>query len=243
MSHSLQLYTLRNHLDEDLDGTLKRVAGFGYTQVEPYRIVPETEALGAALREHGLSAPTTHAPLLGENQAEIFAAAGQLGIGTVILPATPESEWTSAAGVEAIAAALNQAANAAAEHGLRVGYHNHWWEFAQIDGRTAIEHFADRLNPEVVLEIDTYWAAVAGVDPVAIIGALGPRVQYLHLKDGPITSDAADQVALGQGSMPVPDILAAAEHLTLGVVELDDHRGDMFTAVEQSLRYLEGIAK
>lgn len=243
MSHSLQLYTLRDHLDADLDGTLKRVAGFGYTQVEPYRILPETQALGEALREYGLNAPTTHAPLLGENQAEIFAAAVQLGIGTVILPATPAEQWAGAAGIDAIAASLNSASHAAAAHGLRVGYHNHWWEFAPIAGRTAMEYFADQLNDNIVLEIDTYWAAVAGVDPVQIITALGERVQYLHLKDGPITRDPADQVALGQGEMPVPQILAAATHLELGVVELDDHRGDMFTAVEQSLAYLREEAK
>lgn len=238
MSLALQLYTLRDHLDSDLNDTLKRVADIGYTQVEPYRIVSDTLELGAALREHGLSAPTAHAPLLSVEQEEIFAAATQLGIGTLILPATPQEMWTTAADVIEIATELNNAARAAAEHGLRVGYHNHWWEFAPIDERTAMEHFADLLHPDVVLEVDTYWAAVAGVDPVQVITTLGERVQYLHLKDGPITREPADQVALGQGRMPVSQILQAATHLRLGVVELDDHRGDMFTAVEQSLAYL-----
>lgn len=243
MSPSLQLYTLRDHLDADLDATLQRVAGIGYTQVEPYRIVPapQTRALAAALDAHGLAAPSAHAGVLGEDQEQIFAAARQLGIGTVIVPASDPDRWTTAAGVEAIAAELNAAARVAADLGLRVGYHNHWWEFAPIDGRNALVHLADHLHPDVVLEIDTYWAAVAGVDPVAIITELGQRVRYLHLKDGPITREPDDQVALGRGEMPVPQILAAAAHLEVGVVELDDHRGDMFTAVEQSLAYLRGL--
>lgn len=238
MPHSLQLYTLREHLDADLEGTLRRVAEIGYRQVEPYRIVPSTSALRAALATHGLSAPTAHAPLLGEQREQIFSAATQLGIGTVILPASPAELWTDAAGVEQIAADVNEVARAATDHGLRVGYHNHWWEFTPMSGHTALEHFSDHLAENVVLEIDTYWAAVGGADPVELVTRLGRRVRYLHLKDGPITQEPADQVALGQGSMPVPEILEAATHLELAVVELDDHRGEMFAAVEQSLQYL-----
>ena len=238
MPYSLQLYTLRDHVDADLDGTLRRVAEIGYRQVEPYRIVPDAEALGAALDRHGLSAPTAHAPILGDQREEIFTAAAQLGIGTVILPATPAEQWAEPAGVEQIAAGLNEAARAAADHGLRVGYHNHWWEFTPMAGHTALDHLTEHLAKDVVLQIDTYWAAVAEVDPVALITRLGARVRYLHLKDGPITRDPADQVALGQGAMPVDAILAAATNVDLSMVELDDHRGDMFDAVEQSLQYL-----
>lgn len=238
MSYSIQLYTLRTHLADDLEGTIARVAQIGYPLVEPYQIVAETARLGAALTANGLKAPSTHAPLLGEQQEEVLAAAQQLGIGTVICPATPAEKWKQAGDIEQIAESLNAAAARAAEYGLRVGYHNHWWELGAVNDRSGLEHLAEHLEPEVILEIDTYWAAVAGRDPIDLITTLGDRVRFLHLKDGPVNEVTTDQLALGKGVMPVRQILDAAAHLEVGVVELDDHDGDMFTAVEQSLQFL-----
>lgn len=243
MPHSVQLYSLRTHLEADLEATLARVAEIGYTRVEPYRIVADGRRLGAALQANDLAAPSAHAPLLSEDQDAIFTAAADLGISTVICPSTPAEQWRQAGGIEAIAESLNAAAQRGAEYGVRVGYHNHWWEFPDISGRSGMEYLASQLAPEVVLEIDTYWAAVAGVDPIALITDLGDRVRYLHLKDGPITTVNTEQVALGAGQMPVQQILAAADHLEVGVVELDDHDGDMFAAVDESLRYLNGLGQ
>ena len=80
MSYSIQLYTLRNAIAEDLPGTIKKVAELGFTQVEPYNFVATAAELGAALKENGLTAPSGHAPLLSQDQDEIFAAAKELGI-------------------------------------------------------------------------------------------------------------------------------------------------------------------
>ncbi len=84
---SVQLYTVRDALAEDFDGTLAKIAGFGYTQVEPFAFTNFTDELKAGLDKHGLAAPTTHVGLLSADRAEIFAAANELGIGTVIEPA------------------------------------------------------------------------------------------------------------------------------------------------------------
>src|SRR5690349_3689868 len=163
MSYSLQLYTLRNAIQEDLAGTIRKVAEIGFAQVEPYNFVATAKELGAALRENGLTAPTGHAPLLSQDQHEIFAAASELGITTVIDPFITADRWQSAEDVQATAARLNEAAKKGAEYGIRVGYHNHQWELESIiEGRTALEYFADLLDPELVLEVDTYWVAVGG---------------------------------------------------------------------------------
>ncbi|HLS25121.1 MAG TPA: sugar phosphate isomerase/epimerase [Beutenbergiaceae bacterium] len=243
VSYSLQLYTLREHLDADLDATLRRVAQAGYQQVEPYRIVPDPHGLASALHRHGLSAPTAHAPLLDGPLEEIFAAAAHLGAGTVIAPSSPAEAWDDPEQIKALASSLNEAARRASDLGLRVGYHNHWWEFAPVAGRSALEYFADQLYEQVVLQIDTYWAAVAGMDPVRLLERLGSRVQSVHLKDGPINADPSAQVALGEGSMPIGALLEAAAYVPVQVVELDDHRGDMFTAVERSLAFLQAGAR
>ena len=80
MSYSIQLYTLRNALQEDLPGTIRKVAEIGFAQVEPYNFVATAQELGAALQANGLSAPSGHAPLLRQDQDQIFAAAKELGI-------------------------------------------------------------------------------------------------------------------------------------------------------------------
>jgi sugar phosphate isomerase/epimerase len=234
---SVQLYTVRNALAEDFDGTLAKIAGFGYTQVEPFQFVNFLDGL-RNLSKHGLSAPTTHVGLLSGDQDEIFAAAKELGITTVIEPAVRDQHWQTAEAIKDTASQLNAAAEKAAEHGLRVGYHNHWWELeAKVDGRHGLEVLADHLAPEVVLEVDTYWAYAGGADVPALLRRLGDRVVALHVKDGDGSTDTKKQVAVGSGSLPVWDFIDVAPD-ALRVVELDDSSGDLLEAVRDSRAYL-----
>ena len=98
---------------------------------------------------------------------------------------------------------------------------------------------ADALDPAVLLEVDTYWAAVGGQDVPALLGRLGDRVRYLHVKDGPVTRDDP-MTAVGTGRMPVAEILAACPSAEWHVVELDRCATDMLTAVRDSLAWLAG---
>jgi sugar phosphate isomerase/epimerase len=240
MSYSLQLYTLRDALQNDLPGTIKKVADIGFTQVEPYNFVATAAELGAALKANGLTAPSGHAPLLSEDQEAIFAAAKELGITTVIDPYLPAEHWQSAEDIRSTAAKLNAAAKKGAEYGIRVGYHNHQWELESIiDGQTALEYFAGLLDPEVVLEVDTYWVAVGGQDPVELLQRLGDRVKFIHIKDGPLNTDTKAQQPAGQGKIAIGDVIAAATSLEVGVVEFDDYSGDIFEGIAESLAYLQ----
>jgi len=240
---SVQLYTVRDALSADLPGTLQRIADIGYTNVEAFGFVDNADELAAALRDVGLAAPSGHARLLdaGEQDLErIFHASTTLGFGTLIDPHIDESRWTTREDVEAIARELSALAPRAADHGLVLGYHNHAFEFSnRIDGVSAYEVFADALSDDVVLELDTYWVQVGGDDPVAVIGKYGDKVQFLHVKDGDGSHDDKQQVAVGNGIMPIRDIIAAAPD-ALHVVELDDHEGDVFQAVADSYTFLEG---
>jgi sugar phosphate isomerase/epimerase len=172
------------------------------------------------------------------DQAAIFEDARDLGIQTVIDPFAAPDRWQSAESVAQVAAELNEAAKLAADYGIRVGYHNHAHELQSvIDGQSALELLASQLDEAVVLEVDTYWAAVGGQDPVELLKRLGDRVVALHVKDGPGTTDNLDQVAVGKGSMPVRAIIEAAPN-ALRVIELDDSREDRFQAVADSYEYL-----
>jgi sugar phosphate isomerase/epimerase len=240
MDYSIQLYTLRNAMQEDLPGTIRKVAEIGFTQVEPYNFVATAKELGAALTDNGLSAPSGHAPLLSQDQDRIFAAAKELGITTVIDPMVGADRWQSAEDIQATAVALNAAAKKGAEYGIRVGYHNHQWELESTIGvRTALEYFADLLEPEVVLEVDTYWVAVGGQNPVDILTKLGGRVKLIHIKDGPVNTDTKAQLPAGKGKVAVLDVVAAARSLEVGVVEFDDYDGDIFEGIAESLAFLK----
>lgn len=235
---SVQLYTLRKALAEDFDGTLAALAETGFSQVEPYGLVAHADRL-TAMTAYGLSAPTAHAHLLGANLVDTFAAAVRLGVGTVIEPMVDPARWEHAEDIAVIATELNAAAEVAADLGLQVGYHNHHFELASmIEGRHALEVFADHLLPDVVLEVDTYWAYAGGADVPALLTRLGGRVFALHVKDGDGTLDKTRQVAVGSGSLPIWDILAAAPETALRVVELDDSTGDLLTAVRNSRAFL-----
>ncbi|MDQ1552538.1 MAG: hypothetical protein QOD50_1960 [Actinomycetota bacterium] len=239
---SVQLYTVREAMQEDPAGTLARIAAIGFDQVEPYNF-PAFPGLGVALKAASLTAPTTHAHFVGipdDELAALFESAKELGIPRVIDPHVPAERWQSAESVAEIAAQLNAAAIIAAEHGVTIGYHNHAHELESIiDGRTALEVFVDSLAPEVKLEVDTYWALVGGQDPVALLGRLGERVVAIHVKDGAGTAETKDQTAVGSGTLPIRDIIEAAPS-ALRVIELDDSRDDRFQAIADSFAYLTG---
>ena len=235
---SVQLYTLREALAADPDRTLGELAELGFRQVEPFGVPQSAESLRPVLARHKLAAPTAHGKFLDADQEEAFAAARDLGVQTLIQPSVDPARWQDAAGVAAIAESLNQAATTAAGFGLRVGYHNHHFELeSRIDGRHALEVLADRLDPAVVLQVDTYWAYAGGADVPALLDRLGERVVALHIKDGDGSLDPKAQTAVGSGTLPVLDFIAAAPH-ALRVVELDDTQGDRMAAVAASREYL-----
>ncbi|MVA76302.1 TIM barrel protein [Auraticoccus sp. F435] len=245
MNLSVQLYTVREAAREDLPGTLARLAELGLTRVEPFDLLGFGPALADALQSSGLTAPTTHQGFIGRPENELdqlFATASSMGIGTVIDPHVPTERWQSTEDVAATAEALNAASRIAVNHGVTVGYHNHAHEIAsRLEGVTALEYFAGLLADDVVLEVDAYWVAVGGEDPLALIERLGSRVVAVHVKDGPGTAEVKDQVAVGQGSQPIAELVAATPG-ALHVIELDDCRGDRFQAVADSVAFLQQLA-
>jgi sugar phosphate isomerase/epimerase len=258
---ALQLYTLREQIAAgSRKDVLRAVAGFGYGAVEPYDVLTDPEQQRADLDEAGLVASSVHAKATeydaeasGVDIEEFFKGARVLGADTVIVPWADPARFADKESITTLARYLNESRAKAADHGLRLGYHNHWFELeANIGGTTGLEFLADALNPEIILEVDTYWAAVGGQagpqNPGATDGPgasvpkllqrLGDRVRYLHVKDGPIGTKADMMTAVGGGRMPVADILAAAPSAEWHIVELDRCDTDMVTAVRESLEWL-----
>ncbi|WP_211116817.1 sugar phosphate isomerase/epimerase family protein [Glycomyces buryatensis] len=238
---SVQLYSVRDALAADLPRTLDRLAGLGFANVELFDFVDRVDEYRTALANAGLTALSGHAALAEGDAERALDAAAALGMRTLIEPMIRHG-WETADGVSAIAERLGQIAAQAGPLGIEVGYHNHTWEFeSEINGRNAYDVFAERLDPAVVLEIDTYWAEVGGASAPAVLARLGDRVRLLHVKDGPRSTDASAQQPAGSGAMPIKEILAAAPR-AVRVIEFDDYAGDIFDGLAQSLRFVSGQA-
>ena len=241
---ALQLYTLREQLPNGRREVLRAVSDFGYGAVEPFDVRTDPAQQREDLDEAGLAVCSVHAKALGADADVLLAGARTVGADTVIVPWMDPERFADKETIQALARELNEGAAKAADQGLRFGYHNHWFELeSNVGGRTGLEVLADALDPAVILEVDTYWAAVGGQDVPSLLKRLGDRVRYLHVKDGPITRDDP-MTAVGTGRMPVADILAAAPSAEWHVVELDRCATDMFTAVADSLKWLasQGLA-
>lgn len=241
---ALQLYSVRDALAADFGGVIRKVAGMGYVGVEtaqfPDGITPAAAA--RIIREAGLQIPADHSPLpLAEKRNEVLDRAAALGCTYLICPwLDPKTYFQDEDGVKRACDMLNEANHIARQQGLTFGYHNHDFEYAKLPGseRRPYEIMLERLDPSIILEIDTYWVKVGGGDPVAVVRSLGERAPLLHIKDGPATREAP-MVAVGEGVMDVPAVIGAGKARWL-IVELDRCATDMLEAVEKSARYLTG---
>lgn len=258
---SVQLYSVNQALDADLDGTLGKLSEIGFRNVEAFDFVRRVDDLQASLARHGLTAPTAHAILIEDDvetpdglltvppPEEVFAAAVELGVEVVIDPFLGPERWADADSVKRGAQTLNERAELASTYGLRVGYHNHDHELSnRFDGTTALEVFASELRPEVVLEVDLYWVTAGGEDAAGLLERLGDRVHAVHVKDGPLRGKQVsarnlptDQSPAGQGDVPLGAALRAATKVRYAVVEFDHYEGDIFAGIAESYAHLNEL--
>jgi len=240
MEISVQLYSVRDALATDVQGTVSRLVDLGLTHAEPYQLLEYRDELVRAREQFPIDFPSAHQSFLGDvDFPAVLEAARAVGVQYLVDPHWNPEDWTDAEKVRALAETLNQRAAAAAEAGIRVGYHNHAFELSsRLGDRSALEVFAEALDPQVILEVDTYWAAVGGADVPALLGRLGDRVQLVHLKDGDLSEDPSAQLPLGTGAMPLAETLRASAGVAYGVIEFDDYAGDMFEGIAASIAHL-----
>jgi len=253
----LQLYTVREEIQKDLAGTLKKVAAYGFEGVETASW-PENVSIkdaGKFLKDAGLSVFAAHCELpTGENKDRMLEIAESYQCKKMIWHGWPEDvRYKTREGVKQLADIYNEANKFATSNGLEFGLHNHWWEIRdEIDGRYAFQVLMDDLDPGIFFEIDTYWAKVAGKNPADVVAYFGKRAPLLHIKDGPaeynnaVAEDVSFMVPVGKGTQNFPEIVkAAAGNTEWMVVEMDRTQTNVFAAIEESYYYLvkNGLAK
>lgn len=242
---AVQLYTLRAETARDLPGTLCKVSAAGYRAVELAGLPPiAPEALRDLLAAEQLRPVASHEGLesLRADLGSVLERLGVVGCPLLIVPWLPEAERETPADVRRLATELGEIARACADRGIRLGYHNHAFEFAPLDGTTVWDVLLDGLPPEVALEVDVYWATIGGRDPVQMIRSAGERVGLLHMKDVAAGPDRGD-VTPGDGILPWAEIVAAGTQQAVAwyVVE-EDNPKDAFTEITRGLTFLRGLA-
>ncbi len=243
---ALQLYTVRDETARDYAGTLRRVAALGYAAVEfaGYGGLA-SDAMTALLAETGLRAASTHVGLqaLESDLAGAIDYCRAIGCSYLTLPGLPDDRRDAAA-LRALAPFLDECGRRCREHGITFGYHNHDWEFAReggADGSFLLDVLLDATEPaEVALELDVYWAAYAGVDPVAYLRGRSGRVPLVHLKDM-----APDRgfTEVGDGSLGLRGVIEAAREAGARwyIVENDAPRLPSLESARRSLENLKAM--
>jgi len=260
----VQLYTVRNIIDNEPERVLKAIADIGYTEVEGNNRAQLIEFL-PIVRKYNLRATSCHVetPLITGNWEHY----GNLKP----VPLIPAIERVKDAGIEyftmayimpadrggpeffrATADKMNHAAELCHKAGLKFTYHNHAFEFGGNKGERPIDIFREGLDPKLVsLEMDVFWASVAGQDPVEMLKEWKGRVALLHLKDKPkgfpvqysesVPRDTFREV--GGGSIDFKAVLNAAP--AAGVkhyfVEQDQTPGDPIDNLRKSFDYLQTL--
>ena len=239
---AVQLYSLREALAQDFEATVRSVADIGYVGVEPFGGMPGGLAASAALfRELDLQVCSSHIPYPDDaNQEAVLALAEAYGLERVCIAYLPPAGFESVDAIKRTCERLNQAGAFASANGLSLGYHNHWWEYKQLNGTGTLELMMSELDDSVFLQIDTYWVQVGGLDAVSLVKQAGSRAPLIHLKDGSLDKDD-DMTAIGGGKMDVAGIVeACADTADWHIVELDRCATDMLGAVRDSYSYLTG---
>jgi sugar phosphate isomerase/epimerase len=219
----IELYSVRNALKQDPEGTVRAVAQLGYQGVEffsPYFEWTEaqTKQMRKLLDELGIRCFSTHNDASYVAKDKVSRARDMnLILGSKYVVVASAKPAAGPDGWNAVADLLNSAAAELEQAGLKTGYHNHELEFTPVDGHRPIETLAQKTKPSVMLQLDIGTCVKAGSDPVAWIRSNPGRIHSIHCKDWSPEPGKGYTVLFGEGVANWKDIFAAAE--SVGGVE------------------------
>jgi sugar phosphate isomerase/epimerase len=246
MTIGLQLYTVRDETAKDFAGTLRRVAAAGYTAVEfaGYGDL-SSQQMRELLAETGLKALSSHVALdrVEHHFEQEIEYAQAIGCPFIIVPwLAPEKRtkeyWPVLADI------LNRQGSSARAKNITLGYHNHDFEFASLsenDHTLILDYLLEHTDPtNVVFELDSYWAAYAGVDPVSYLQRHTGRVPLVHLKD---MTPQRTFTEVGAGTLPIAAIAEAARASGAQgyIVENDQPSIPSLESAQRSLQFLRSL--
>lgn len=241
----LQLYTVRNLMKESVERTLAAVASVGYREVEfaGYFNRPP-RSIRSLVKRNGLSAPAAHVGIDAVRGAwnRTLDDASEAGHKWVLVAWLADADRNSKDAIKRTADLFNRAGEDARRNGLRFAYHNHDFEFNDVEGRRMYDQLLEHTDPKLVeMELDLYWTVKGGADPLAYFAQWPGRFPLLHVKDaGPAPERTMTDVGLGTidfGKVFAAGKLAGIKHL---FVE-HDNPGNAIGSITASYKYLRSL--
>jgi len=254
----LQLYSLRDQLPTDVHGYIAKVAAAGYKEVEPFGYSKQNgfwgldaKAFSDLLKQNGLITPSAH---FGMDQYFVegktddleayIEAANITGMSYVIIPSINGEVLKSADQFKQVAEKMNKAAELCKKSGLKLGYHNHNFEWKPVDGTTFYDVVLKETDPALVhMEMDIYWVVRAGQDPVQLFQQHPGRFALCHLKD--MDKDNHNlNTEIGNGTIDFKKILsykklAGLKHF---IVEQENYTNiDPIVSITKSADYVKNV--
>jgi sugar phosphate isomerase/epimerase len=243
----LELYSVRDALKQDPEGTVRAVAQMGYQAVEFYApyfewTEPQARQMRKLLDDLGIHCYSTH------NNEDYFSAKNiertrdlNLILGCRYVVQAWSDPKPNLDGWKALADNLNAAAEKLEPSGLKVGYHNHQAEWAPVAGQRPIEIIAKNTKPSIMLQLDVGTCLEGRADPVAWIRANPGRIRSIHCKEWSPDPAKGYKVLFGEGVADWKGIFQAAE--SVGGVEyyLVEQEGSRYPELETARKCLQAF--
>jgi len=257
----VQLYTVRDAMKSDFEGTVAKVAATGYKEVEFAGYFDKSpKDIRAILEKNGLTAPSCHVPYttLEKSWSEALDAAHTIGHKIIVNPWIEPEQRNSPDGWKRAAELFNKCGETAHQAGIQFAYHNHTFEFqsaASLDGKLPYDYLLKECDKNhVKMELDLCWITVAGKDPITYFNANPGRFPAVHVKDisqlpspedAPTASPDRNMgflTEVGSGKIPWKDIFANAGKAGIQhyFVEHDNPK-DPFASIKTSYDFLSKL--
>jgi sugar phosphate isomerase/epimerase len=248
----IQLYSLRDDLPKDPKGILKKLASFGYREIESYEGADGMFwGMGAAnfkkyVSDLGMSIISSHCDFRKDFERKA-AEAGSIGMKYLICPYLGRQK--SLDDYKKAADEFNKAGEICQKNGLRFAYHNHDYSFRTQSGQFPQDILMKHTDPALVdFEMDIYWVVTAGQDPVQWMKNYNWRFKLCHIKDRkkntPYKEGEANQSCIvGKGSIDYKSILAQAKNLGMQryILEQEAYEKAPLDCVKEGAAYLNNL--
>ena len=241
----VQLYSVRDMMKADLPGTLARVAGIGYKEVEFAGYFGRTPTQIRELLKHNkLSSPSSHLPFesLQSGWQKQLDDAKDAGHEWVTIAWIPEEKRQTLDDWKSHAALFNRAGEQAKAAGLRFAYHNHDFEIRPVGGTRPLDLLLSSTDPKLVdFELDLYWVVFGGGSPLDFFNRYPKRFKMVHVKDsaGPPDNKMVD---VGQGKIDFRSIFAQSEKAGIKHYFVEhDQPADPIATLRNSYNYLHAL--
>lgn len=222
----IQLYTLKDEIAKDVKGVISKVALTGYKEVETFGLIADEKYFGLSVKEFGqllkdnnLTTPSGHytpATMLfengdGDDVKKLCDVGNTLGHEYIIIPYLEESRRSTIDQYKAIADRMNKAGEICKSYNLKLAYHNHDFEFLNIDGQRGYDIFLDSTDKDLVkMELDIYWVVRAGLDPIDLFKRQPGRFELWHIKDMD-KADTTKNTEIGNGTIDFKKLMQNAK--------------------------------